>query len=361
MCRIRAPLKLESYILRELVVDFVFAAGGMLVLSLPGIAVAAVSRLHGVEFKSVIFYVPILMAGLVPYVMPLGYLLSTVVTYGRLSADNEWTAIRMSGHHPLRMIVPAVVLALPLCAFTQWLVADKLPEIRLDQERYKYVIAREKLRSLSPGQTELHLGDFYLSAANRDGDDFLDAFIKIPGARGGTDKKLVAERVHFEFHDDEVDVHLTNARMVNGVFDFSNANPVFRLRPNDWVPKDDDSYESLRYKRSDELAERVARDDLGAGDDAVYRFEINNRRAFSSTYFMFLLLGVPTGLILRRGTQLGALSIAVGYALLYYLLAMRLSRELGASHAVPPLVAAWSVDAAGCAVGAWLMQRALRR
>lgn len=354
-------MKLESYILRELAVDFTFAAGGMIVLSLPGVAVAAVSRLHGVDFKSVILYVPLLVAGLIPYVMPLGYLLATVVAYGRLAADNEWTAIRMSGHNPLRMIVPAIVLALPLCAFTHWLVADKLPEIRLDQERYKFVMAREKLRSLSPGQTELHLGEFYLSAANRDHDDFLDAFIKIPGARGEADRKIVAERVHFEFEGDDIFIHLANARMVNGVFDLSNANPVFRISPGDWFPKDDDKYDSLRYKSSSELAQRLTEPDLDPEQSAVYRFEIHNRRAFSSTYLMFLLLGVPTGLILRRGTQLGALSIAVGYALVYYILAMRLSRELGSSHVIPPLLAAWTVDIAGCAIGAWLMRRALRQ
>jgi lipopolysaccharide export LptBFGC system permease protein LptF len=293
--------------------------------------------------------------------MPLGYLLSTVVTYGRLAADNEWTAIRMSGLNPLKMVVPALLLALPLCAFTQWLVGDKLPRIRLDQERYKFVVAREKLRSLSPGQTELHLGEFYLSAGNRDGDDFLDAFIKVPGSHGETDKKLVAQRVHFEFKDDDVYIHLVNARMVNGVFDFSNANPVFRISPNDWKMKDDDTYDSLRYKSSREIEGEIARGDLEPEQADVFRFEIHQRRAFSVTYVMFLLLGIPTGLILRRGTQLGALSIAVGYALLYYVLSMRLSRELGASHVVPPLLAAWTVDIAGCAIGVWLLRRALRQ
>src|SRR5262249_25570495 len=156
----------------------------------------------------------------------------------------------------------------------------KLPEIRLDQERYKFVMAREKLRSLSPGQTELHVDHFYLSAANRDGDDFLDAFIKFPGAHGEPDKKLVAERVHFEFRGDEIYVHLANARMVNGVFDVSNANPVFRVSALDLTLKDDDSYDSLRYKRSDELAERLDRGDLGRDERGVYRFEIQNRRAF---------------------------------------------------------------------------------
>jgi lipopolysaccharide export LptBFGC system permease protein LptF len=136
---------------------------------------------------------------------------------------------------------------------------------------------------------------------------------------------------------------------------------VFRISPDNWNLKDDDKYESMRYKRSSELAALAVREDVEPEAASVYRFEINQRRALSATYLMFLLLGIPTGLILRKGTQLGALSVAVGYALVYYVLAMRLSRELGTSHALPPLLAAWTVDIAGCAVGAWFLYKALRQ
>ncbi len=353
-------MKLESYILRELVVDFTFAVGGMLVLSFPGIAVAAVSKLHGVDAKSVVFYLPLLIAGLIPYVMPLGYLLSTVVTFGRFAADHEWTAARMSGHHPLKLLVPPLVLAIPLCLFTDWLVGDKLPEIKLNQEQYKGIALRNKLRSLSPGQTELNFGGYYLSAGSRERDDFLDVFIRIPGQPGEEAKKLVAARVHFEFAGADVFIHLTHARMVNGAFDLSNENPVFRMDLSG-LGKDTDTYESLRYKRSSTLAQAIAEGDLEPEKESLYRFEINHRRAMSATYLMFLLLGIPTGLLLRRGTQLGALSVAVGYALLYYVLAMRLARDLGTSHVLPPLFAAWSVDIAGCLVGTWLLYKALRQ
>jgi lipopolysaccharide export LptBFGC system permease protein LptF len=80
----------------------------------------------------------------------------------------------------------------------------------------------------------------------------------------------------------------------------------------------------------------------------------------ASTYFIFALLGAPTALMMRRGTQLGAMSVAVGYALLYYLLSMRLGRILFLSGFIPPNVAAWAVIVIGAVAGAYLTWRALR-
>jgi len=76
---------------------------------------------------------------------------------------------------------------------------------------------------------------------------------------------------------------------------------------------------------------------------------------------VYLFLGLPLGLILGRGKQLGALALAVGVALLYYVLAMRLGQELATRNLLPPLLCAWAVNVLGLCVGAWLMWRAARQ
>jgi lipopolysaccharide export LptBFGC system permease protein LptF len=91
------------------------------------------------------------------------------------------------------------------------------------------------------------------------------------------------------------------------------------------------------------------------------RFEIHQRNAIASIYFVYLFLGLPLGLILGRGKQLGALALAIGVALLYYVLAMRLGQELARRHVFAPIFCAWTVNVLGLGVGAWLMWRAWRR
>ena len=76
---------------------------------------------------------------------------------------------------------------------------------------------------------------------------------------------------------------------------------------------------------------------------------------------MFLALGAPIGLILRKGTQLGALAASSGVGLLYYILNMRIAKELGNSGTWPPALAAWSPTVLGLLVSIWLLRKALAR
>jgi lipopolysaccharide export LptBFGC system permease protein LptF len=65
--------------------------------------------------------------------------------------------------------------------------------------------------------------------------------------------------------------------------------------------------------------------------------------------------------VLRSATPLGAFTGAVGYAFLYYVLALRLGQVLSETGAVPALVAAWATNGIFLLVGAVFFFRALWR
>lgn len=360
--RIRAPLlKLLNYIQKELLVDFSFAVGGMLVLCLPGVAVSAVSKLAGVDLAAILTIVPLFLANLTPYVLPLGYLLACVVTYGRLAADNEWTAIRMAGIHPVKLLLPALPLAAILGAGSLWFMSEKLPALRLVQERIAFSALRQMITNLSPGRTELHLGKFNLIAGYREGDDFLEAVIHVPAMQGQSAKTLAAQRVRFSFEGEEMIVYLTRARAVHGTLDISSELTVIRLNLDQLQSGTEGRYLGLRYKRSSELRDELGSVALDPKRAEVIQFEIHQRDAIASIYVMFMLLGIPIGLLLRRGTQLAALSVAVAIALVYYVLALRLGQQLAVNHILPPLFCAWAVNALGILAGGVMMRKALRQ
>lgn len=355
-------MKLQLYILRELLVGFVFAVGGMMVLALPAIAVAAVSKLAGVDTQAILYFVPLLLAGLVPYIVPLGFLLAVVVTYGRLAADNEWTAAIMSGRNPLSLVLPGLVVALGASVSTLWLVSEMLPNIRRTQSEYQIVALRSTVTNLGPGRTELRLGKFYIAAGFRDGADFIDALIYLPGRRGESAKTVLADRVHFQVADRSMYVHLKNPRIVRGQMDVRGGDPVVRLDLDELQSGGTKSFGSMRYQQGTDLLRRFLDGDFN--EDLTRKrvvFELHERCATSSTCLLFLLLGVPTGLLLRKGTQLSALATAVGYALLYYLLSLRLSKQLALGQFLSPAVGAWAIWAVGALFGLWLMRRAMKR
>lgn len=354
-------MKLFLYIQNELVVDFCFAVGGMLVLALPGAAVSAVNKLQGVDASVVLSFLPFLLANLLPYLLPLGFLLALVVTYGRLAQDNEWTAIRMAGAHPLRLVLPALPLALLLVLGSLWFCAEGQPLMRQRQEQVAFSALRRTFTNFSPGRTELHLGKFSLIAGARDGNDFLESVIHIPALNGQGAETLTARRVRFGFQGDDLLVYLDKARIVHGALDVTNESPTFRLNLKELQHTSEKNYNSMRYQPSSELAGWLDDPKLSRKEADVVRFEIHQRNSIASIYLVFLALGLPVGLLLGRGKQLAALAVAVGAALVYYLLAMRLGQELATRNVLPPLLCAWTVNVLGLGAGGALVWKASRQ
>jgi lipopolysaccharide export system permease protein len=352
-------LKLHAYIFFELVTGFCFTLGGILVLALPAITAAAVHKLAGVEIMLVLMYIPLIVAGLIPYVLPLAYLLSVVHVYGRLAADNEWTALRMSGRNPLSMFLPGAVLASILGLTTWWLLAEKLPEIRYKQSTFATAALAETSRHISPGRTEVKIGSFYLSAVSREGDDFIDAFVYIPPMKAGDEPKTMrADRVRFWSDENYVYALFIRARSVVGGQDVRIGEPVVRL-DLEALRRKAGSRDKPRYMSSGSMRAQLEAGELAPGMAEAYDYEIQYRRALATTCLMFLLLGAPTALMFRRGTQLLPLAIAVGYALVYYVLSMRVGMILNQAHVIPPGPAAWAVVLLGIFAGVLLTRKAL--
>ncbi len=351
-------MKLHLYILRELLLSFAFTLGGILVLTLPAITAVAVHKLAGVEIKLVLLYIPLIEAGLFPYILPLGFLLAVVTTYGRLAADNEWTAIRMSGRNPRDCLLPGLFMAVGLGLLTLWLLSDKLPEIRARESMYMASALSDTVRQNNPGRTELNLGDFYISSASRDGNDFIDAYVFLGGKAGKSSQTILADRVRFTSDADSIYAEFTNARTFEDGR-FAKAGSIHVRMDLDAFKKPQDRNTSIRYLKSSQMQAMLERGELADKAD-IFRYEIQTRAAMASTCVMFLLLGASTALLLRRGTQLMALAVAVGYVLLYYLLSMRVGMLLAHAHVVSPGVAAWTVAVAGTIGGVLLTWKALR-
>lgn len=353
-------MKFERYILKQLLLAFTLAVSGMLFVALPGIAVAAVHKLSGVDLLVVLRFLPLLGAGLVPYVMPIGFLLAVVVVYGRLAADREWTAMIMAGMNPLRMLLPAFFFGALCSVGTYAMVGNLLPYLKYRTKEYRIEALGDAMKNLSPGRTEIHVGDFYLSARSRPGKKtFADALVSIPGQ----ESRISAREVSFTFDDRRMVAHLKDFQYIEpgGSARGMGESLKLAIEYNKLLKNDKRIWDRPRYRTSRELREQLESPDL---DERLRReiiFEIHNRLAISATFLMFLMLGVANGLIMRKGTQLGALAIAVAYALVYYVLSMRLGKELAHTGVVHPALAAWMVMLTGSAIGALLLKRALRR
>ncbi len=359
-------MTLQLYVLRQVLVGLVFAVGGMAVAAIPGIAVKAVQMLEGGNLRLMLGYLPLAASELIPYLVPVGFLLAVVATYGRLAADREWTAICMAGIRPARMLLPPLGLAIVLGVATLWILSNVNPELQMDQRNYVRRAAIETFKELNPGRTELSLRGFHLFSQRRSPEGvFEDVIIHVPASGERQERTVWADGARFRFEDHEMLIELFEPHTVlrQGGFadDWTVGHNEIRIDLDELPESALRKPSNPRFHTSAAIWSALQAGGLDPFEERRYSYTLHRRIAIAATYLVFLLLGVPTGLILRRGTQLGALSAAVAYALLYYLVSMHVGKSLVFKSGFPPMIAAWAANGLGLLVAPWLLRKALRR
>jgi lipopolysaccharide export LptBFGC system permease protein LptF len=392
--RLSPPVILFRYILSQLATAALLATLALFFVVFPATAVSAVQKLGGVSLGAVLRYIPMVGGELLPYLLSLGFLLGVVTTFGRLVADREWVAILMAGIHPARLLLPGLVVAGVMGGLTLVLVSEVSPTWKAEQGRFRVDALIQSFRSLAPGRSEIDFGKFYLAGVQRIGDTFYDVQIVVPNP-DGTAQHLVASSARVMLTDSHLGLALTGMATVKDEDTLANEAPTFWVALDSLVERRPKFLGSGGFRRSSELraalrvdqglradpelAARVAAFDTqeyGPGSESKmiseegllapklshgYRFELHSRWARCLNFLVFLALGVATGLRLGGIKPLASFGAASGYAFVYYVLSMRLGKQLAASGKIEPLVAAWSADCLGLLIGGLWLWKELRR
>jgi lipopolysaccharide export LptBFGC system permease protein LptF len=362
---LRGPVRFHRYISRQLLAAFAFAIAGLLFVALPGIVVSAVHKLPNVEPALLLRFLPLVLKGLAPYVLPLCFMLAVVAVYGRLAADREWIAMQMSGLWPMRFFLAPLVLATGLASLTFWMISEELPKLKETQKRFLVDAAASVIANLQPGRTSISLEGFYLKAADRDEElgTFYDAYIRVPEGLGEAQGDVFAGSV-----DIRIEAGVLYCRLQDWEgFDPRSGGNGSGEHLEIWVDlersvgRESRDWNKPRYRASSEILDALDAGTIEPDDRRAFVYELHRRAAMAAAFFLFLGLGAPTGLLLRRGTQLGALAVAAGYGIVYYVLSMRVGKELGLSESLPVWLGPWLTTALGAVVSAVLLNRAIRR
>ncbi|HIF39928.1 MAG TPA: YjgP/YjgQ family permease [Planctomycetes bacterium] len=355
-------MKLQLYILRQLVSACAFSVGGLMVVALPGIAVTTVHKMPHADIMVLLKLLPLTLQTLVPYVLPMCFLLACVATYGRLAADREWTAIQMSGTRPLNMLLPAAAVASVMALGTFWMVSTQSPQMKERLRELRVQAVASSIGNLGPGRTHMKLGEVLVEALWHDPDTGLlhDVYVREPEHQGRPKRDYHAQTASMRVNNGLLTVEMTDLLSVDPE---DGSTVMFEWIGFDYQLKDQGYVPSIRPKflKSGEIRRLLDAGEVPSGMRDRYRFEIHYRYVLSATYFVFMLLGVATGLILRKGTQLGALAVSSGYGLLHYMLNMRLAKDLGIDGILSPVVGAWTPTMLGLLIAVPFVHRALKR
>ena len=122
---------LPRYIARELVLPFIFALGIIVFILFINFFLRAVDRFlgKGLDLFTILEYLFLNLAWIVALAVPMAVLIATLMSFGRLSEDNEINALRSSGISFLTILRPALVFGAAVCLLLIIFNTRILPEM----------------------------------------------------------------------------------------------------------------------------------------------------------------------------------------------------------------------------------------
>src|SRR5262245_6571440 len=202
-----------------------FSVAGLAVIVLPTVAIQAVNKLGAISVGMVARYLPLVVAELVPYLLPMAFLLAVVATYGRLAAERELIAIKMAGVHPARLALPGLVVALPLVWATDHLLGAVAPELKYQQRNVLREADVERFLNGMQSRNVLTFGKNVLKSESTRGS--LKTNVQLDMDLDGELVKVVASEARLAVENGFLVVRMEDARLLTENASIDNARPAY--------------------------------------------------------------------------------------------------------------------------------------
>jgi lipopolysaccharide export system permease protein len=349
-------LALGSFIVVFVIIDFFEKIGGYIDR---GTSAAVIVRLYAYQL---------------PYftmvVLPISMLLAALFSIGRISRDNELTAMLAAGRPLIRILAPIFVMGLLISwgsyhfndlvvtrsntLFEEWQAIDegkKKKSNKSQNDRIKQVFKRGEDGTLYWGSTYSVKGQAFqdLAAMQFKGPHLME-FTTAKEALWTGETWLLKDGVRRGLsHENERLSEHTHQRFESRLL----PGPI--LGPEDFL-REEKKPESMEYNELKRHIERASR----SGENAERMLvDLHIKTSYPMANFIILILGAALSATRRRISLASGFGWTVGLAFIYILL-LRMGLSLGHSQMLPPLLAAWVANILFLTVGLSLLARASR-
>ena len=373
----RIPRTLSWYVLREVLLYAslgALAVGGVLVVQN---ALRHIQHLAGMglTLADALQLFTVLIARFSTYAVPIAFLFGVMVAVGRLSSENEISAMQSLGVSFGQIVAPVVALSVVVALATGWLLHEAEPSARRDlRELLSQIAARGGI--IQPGTfNDLDRSGQRLLYVDDRKDSQLEGILIFDRSNEAQPYTVVAETGEFAYEPETFTGHL---RLYNGDIHFERE-------------LDDDKYQRISFREFDYAFgmeklvglsfERLQPRDMDTGqllaiidhfertgqapenarvkDRNRYELQYHWRLALPFTPILFALVGVPLGIRRTRGARSHGVLGCVVLVFLYYVL-LSLCSQLVETGVLRAWIGLWIPNAVLATAAGWLLYRAPR-
>ena len=376
---------LHTYLLRQILASLLITVGVFTLVLLLGNVLREILTLL-INRQATMGVVTQAIGLLVPFVwvfaLPMGMLTATLLIFGRISADQELTAIRASGISLLSLITPVILLSLALCALSALVNLEIAPRCRV---AYKNLIDSLRIEfsnaQLPEGRVIKDFPGYIVYVGKNRRGNLEDVILytaadnmTVRAKRGRLDVDIPNQEIRLSLYE-AIGLRLTGGDPgTGGELRFTIKLPEQKTTP----PKIRDmTFAQLRDELRD-LDKRISapgplknlsveqlramktqwqkqRKDLST----VVQVQIHQQVAFSFACFGFTLVGIPLGIRMhRRETNIG-IALALLLVAIYYSFIIA-AKALDTRPEFAPHLIMWLPNFVFQAAGAVLLWRANR-
>jgi lipopolysaccharide export system permease protein len=294
--------------------------------------------------------------------IPMSFLLSVLLTFARLSTDNELTAMKSGGISLYGLLPPVLGFACIAYAMTAYITAYALPwgqtsfrnlmfdfldttqtlqikEAVFNDQFPGLIIYAERFNQQDSSMSGIIIND------SRDGHEPSTIF-----ARNGVISRVPEQRT-VRMHLADGSIHHLMPNKGYRFISFASYDIILNFtKPVAPVVFDERymNYRELRASLTQPLTPKIRQDVLN---------EYYRRIALPFACFSFALLGIALGIQNRRTGRSGGFAFSIMILLAYYIM-LSLGTTLSTSRAVPAWLAMWFPNMLFTSIGIWLFQKA---
>lgn len=336
----------DRYLMREFSGPFLFCIFGFTVVLLSGL-LFQLADLIFINDVPVLTVSRLLLYGIpeaAVSTLPIACLFATLLAVGRIVQDNEMTVLRASGISYPRLILPILVLGLSISAAAFWASERVVPAANHKFENIVRQIIFSEGVPVVDEKVFFHGGEdryFYIGEVDRKTNELKHVLVWEVSS-GGFPRVISAKTGIFQ---DNIWVLLDGvAQELNeeGFVEFESKFQRLEIiteEPGEVYFGNQRTVSEMNRAELSQYIERFQRSGLKVRSFVV---DYHMKLSMPVACFVLALFGAPLALRGKGGRSFGIVVSLV--ILLFYYVAVSISRSLGISEVLPPVVAAWLVN-----------------
>ena len=375
----RIPL-IDRWLFSELLPPLLFGIGAFTAVSLSVGAIFDLVRKVAESGLSLNVAAHVLMLQIPSFLVlsfPMATLMSTLLTYGKLSSNSELTALRSVGVATWRMIIPALVVAITMTAFTftfnEVVVPGSIRESKIvlnralgraiaGEQRDNVLFSKYGKVTAPDGSQQKGLTHFFYAQSFKKG--VMEQVTLLDLSRGSQRVLLTANKAIWSdkdsqwlFSDGHVFSVQSNAKGSTTSADFDRYLYPIGSEPLQMakIP----GYETMSIGQS-RTAVKLLKEAGNTKEARKLTVRIQERFSFPAVCLVFGLIGSSLGVQPHsRHTRSQGFGLSVVLIFGYYLIAF-MSSSLGVKGILMPFVSAWVPVLIGLGGGVYLLRQSSR-